>query len=169
MSFAEILRDYGVGLAILITAASSIWATFKLALPRLLENYIEREKAKAAQEASDRAARRELQTELVLSERDDEKAVISQVVNLQAQLVKQNDTLITFVIKDAAEEFKKLHGELQDIEQRWLSASRELANGAAKQDLTGMNLAKLADNYKSLEERIVLLVAFGVEKQGEKH
>jgi len=168
MSFAEILREYGIGLAILITAASSIWATFKLALPRLLENYIEREKAKATQEASDRAAQRELQTELVLGERDDEKAIISQVVNLQAQLVKQNDTLIAFVIKDAAEEFKKLHTELQDIEDRWLTASRELADGRAKQHITSMEVARLADNYKSLEERIVLLVAFGVEGT-EKH
>jgi hypothetical protein len=168
MTFADALREYGLLVAVALTSISSVWATFRLILPRLVENYIEREKAKATQEASDRAARRELQTELVLSERDDEKAVISQVVNLQAQLVKQNDTLIAFVIKDAAEEFKKLHTELQDIEARWLTASRELADGKARQHITGMEVARLADNYKSLEERIVLLVAFGVEGT-EKH
>jgi len=162
MTLAELAREYGLLLALAITAAASIWGTFKLALPRLLENYIEREKAKATQEASDRAAQRELQTELVLSERDDEKAVIFQVVRLQEQLVKQNDTLIGFVIKDAAGEFEKLHKELQDIEHRWLTASRELADGRAKQHITSMEVARLADNYKSLEERIVLLVAFGV-------
>jgi hypothetical protein len=170
MTLAELAREYGLLASLLIAAAVSAWGTVKLIVPRLVDSYLEREKAKADQAAADRVARRELETEIVMGERQEDVALLSQVVNLQAQLLRQNDTLIGYMTKKLDDDLQKLalelHHELQDIEQRWLSASRELANGAAKQELTGMNLAKLADNYKSLEERIVLLVAFGVEQQG---
>jgi len=157
MEFGDLARDYGPLLAIIVTALVSVIGTFKIAIPRLVEAWIE-----------DRRKQRDTEIEVTMGERQEDVALLSQVVNLTNQVVTQNRTLITFITEslsgDIAGMRNQINLELRDIEQRWLVASREMAETKGKTHILSMEVARLADTYKALEERVVSLVAFGMEK-----
>ena len=157
MEFGDLARDYGPLLAIIVTALVSVIGTFKIAIPRLVEAWIE-----------DRRKQRDTEIEVTMGERQEDVALLSQVVNLTNQVVTQNRTLITFITEslsgDIAGMRNQINLELRDIEQRWLVASREMAETKGKTHILSMEVARLADTYKALEERVVSLVAFGLEK-----
>jgi len=156
MEFGELAGKYGPLLAIIVTALVSVIGTFKIAIPRLVDAWIE-----------DRRVQRETEVEVTMGERQEDITLLSQMVNLTNQVVTQNRALITFITEEMSDDIKGLRNEtlqaLRDIEQRWLSASREMAETKGRTHILSMEVARLADTYKALEERVVSLVAFGLE------
>lgn len=158
MNFEDLLRVYGPLLAIILTAIASVWGAIKLAMPRLLDSFI-----------AERQAKREQDTELAWSERQDDIALLTQVINLTNQVISQNKALIAFITDDLRNDVRQLRdeirSELQDIDQRWLAASRQMEGHKAQAHILSIEIARLSDNYVKMEERITSLVAFGLERE----
>ncbi len=148
---------YGPWLTAAVLSIISIIGTLRIIVPRLVDAWIE-----------DRQKARNSLAEAGKGERLDDAALLSQVVNLTNQLVEQNKTLVVYIAENLTGNITGMRNEikleLRDIEKRWLAACQEITETKGHAHILSMEVAKLADNYKSLEERVVSLIAFGLEK-----
>lgn len=160
MDFLTILQNYGPGTASLFLILTLVLHLVKNLIPNIYKDFSNR---KAQQETYSR----EVEEQELNASREDELVVWSQQSQLVAQVIAQNKYLIDYITERIDGELAKLSAtisqELADIEGRWLAATREITNTAKQVEIMRMELVRLVDNYKSIEERIISVAAYGIK------
>lgn len=162
MDFLTILQDYGPGTASLFLILTLVLYLVKNLIPSIYRDFSNR---KAQQETYSR----QVEEQELNASRQDEIAVWSQQSQLVTQVIAQNKYLIDYITERIDGELAKLSAtisqELADIEGRWLAATREITNTAKQVEIMRMELVRLVDNYKSIEERIISVAAYGIKDE----
>lgn len=160
MDFLTILQNYGPGTASLFLILTLVLYLVKNLIPSIYRDFSNR---KAQQETHSR----QVEEQELNASRQDEIAVWSQQSQLVTQVIAQNKYLIDYITERIDGELAKLSAtisqELADIEGRWLAATREITNTAKQVEIMRMELVRLVDNYKSIEERIISVAAYGIK------
>lgn len=100
-------------------------------------------------------------------ERQDDIAILSAMVQLQTEAIKQNERLLDFIIsrlddrltelgQTIKSELQAIRHELADINQRWLTASVESNKAASQHQLTRVEITHLIDRFEKIERQLLI-------------
>lgn len=158
LDFNTIARDFGPLVAALIVGAGAVWGTIKLIIPRLTDAWIEDHKVTRSVELAAKQQEQELTGEAAAANRQDEIALLSQVIHLTNQMLAQNKGLLEFITVSMRDDMRgmreEINRELRDIDERWLAASRAMSEGHAKTQILTIEIANLAMRVESVEKDI---------------
>lgn len=155
---ADLIRDFGLLGAALIVVIGAVATTLRVAVPRLTESWIRMKEKQSEAELEARKAQREAAAEEDQAGRQNEIALLSQVIQLSSQVQSQNRELITFITATLRTDLQAHRTEImaavKDIDQRWVTASRELASGCAKTQMLTAEIAELKERFTIVEQTL---------------
>lgn len=156
----SLVREFGLGVTLILIFVGALLAAGKWALPRLTTALIERAKFIETQQAEEARSKREQAAEAAAVERQEEITIVSQVIALQTRLVRQNDELIKFMTATIDHSLIEIKQEIYDIDQRWLTVSREFGERSKEHQTIQMQVQALIETLRRMEERYNSLVAY---------
>jgi DNA anti-recombination protein RmuC len=133
---------------------------FKEPLARMFPVFFSFLTSRAKWEAEQRAIKDE-------AERQDDIAILSAMVQLQTETIKQNERLLDFILsrlnsrltemgETIKAELQSIRQELNDINNRWLAASVESNKAASQHQLTRAELVRLIDRFEAVEKKLIV-------------
>jgi signal transduction histidine kinase len=155
-----LLREFGLGVTLIVVFVGALLAAGKWALPRLLDAYLKRAEFQATEKAKASEEQREQAAEAAAADRQEEITLVSQVVALQTRLVRQNDELIKFMTETIAASLNGIKLAIDDIDQRWLSVSGEMGERSMEHRRLEMSITAMIEALRRMEERHNSLIAY---------
>lgn len=110
-------------------------------------------------------AKRERQQFFDDAERQDDIAIMQSMMKLQSQAIQQNERLLDFIInrmdtrlKEVAEairsEMAEIRQELTDINNRWLTATKQMSNNQNQMHLMTIEISQLVEKFDKADQRL---------------
>jgi archaellum component FlaC len=160
-----LVREFGLGVTLILIFVGALLAQIAgAAYGRLPERQVHRDTAgRGSKEKREQAA------EAAAVERQEEITIVSQVIALQTRLVKQNDELIKFMTGTIDHSLNEIKQEIYDIDQRWLTVSKEFGDRSREHQTIQMQVGALIETLKRMEERVTSLAAYKAINEQFKH
>jgi chromosome segregation ATPase len=147
VDFNQLARDFGPLAAGLAAVIATLTGTFKIILPRLADAFIEDRKVQREEERAESAA-----------DRQNEIALLSQVIQLSSQVQAENKDLIAYITGTLRVDLQTHRSELlttmRDINERWTTLGREMAAGNAKIQILTTEVAQLSDRFAAVDQTL---------------
>jgi hypothetical protein len=107
------------------------------------------------------------------AERQDDIAIMQSMMRLQSQTIQQNERLLDFIInrmdtrlREVAEairaEMTDIRTELNDINGRWLTATKQMSNSQNQTHLMTVEISKLVDKFEKTDQRLKRMIERGM-------